>query len=197
MSETSFCTAIFNSSGGGHHTDVNVLVELCRPAQSVKSSDQTKVLTVGSVVAQVYQLKNGELQNVVIELEAPCVGLLRNGRSFLIGCMNNIIHQYQMKVGWLADGIGFACVSRDVICDESSSTWLVSTVLYASKSQGKKTYSIYLPAPLLAMEAMKISKKQSLIYAVALSNGKPPPLLSNVFYSKSHLAGRHTSVVSS
>jgi len=54
-----------------------------------------------SVVAcrdgKVFQLKNGEVQSTVIELEHQCVGLLRNQKSILIGCMNNTIHNYQMK----------------------------------------------------------------------------------------------------
>ena len=45
------------------------------------------------------QLKNGEVQSgASIELEAACVALLRNQKSFIIGCMNQTIHQYQMKV---------------------------------------------------------------------------------------------------
>mmetsp|Transcript_13561 Transcript_13561/g.32115 ORF Transcript_13561/g.32115 Transcript_13561/m.32115 type:complete len:420 (-) Transcript_13561:85-1344(-) len=84
---------------------------------------------------KVYQLKNGVVQSTVIELEAQCVGLLRNHKSFLIGCMNNVIHHYHMK--------------------------------------GSKTYSLYLPAAILDMVAMKANKKMQTIFAVALGNGAP------------------------
>mmetsp|Transcript_20772 Transcript_20772/g.53229 ORF Transcript_20772/g.53229 Transcript_20772/m.53229 type:complete len:619 (+) Transcript_20772:542-2398(+) len=96
---------------------------------------------------KIYQLKNGELQSVVIELEAPCVGLLRNAKTFIIGCMSNTIHQYQMK--------------------------------------GKKTYSVYLPAALVALEAVNTGQRAQTIYAAALGNGEVR------LYNEKHLVAVH------
>jgi hypothetical protein len=38
--------------------------------------------------------RNGEVQQNIIQLEAPAVGLVRMGANIMVGCMNNVVHSY-------------------------------------------------------------------------------------------------------
>eukprot|EP00736_Rhodelphis_marinus_P010114 Rmarinus@m.24802 len=45
----------------------------------------------------VYTIKNGELTGNVIELESQPCGLVRIGKSIIVGCMSHVIHSFHLK----------------------------------------------------------------------------------------------------
>ncbi len=46
----------------------------------------------------IYTVKNGELSGIAIELDVQPIGLVRIDRHILVGCMNNVIHAFQIRV---------------------------------------------------------------------------------------------------
>lgn len=92
-------------------------------------------ITVAGRDGKLYSIRNGELQQTIIQLESPAVGLVRMNKNVMVGCMNNIVHNYQPN--------------------------------------GHKNYSVYLPAPILAMQRLEVaSARMSKCLLVALSNGE-------------------------
>mmetsp|Transcript_47681 Transcript_47681/g.152835 ORF Transcript_47681/g.152835 Transcript_47681/m.152835 type:complete len:596 (+) Transcript_47681:319-2106(+) len=83
----------------------------------------------------IYTIKNGEVTGTVVELEAQPVGLVRSGKSILVGCMNNVLYSYHIK--------------------------------------GKKNYSIYLPASIVAMELLEVVRQRMVkCLVVGMANGE-------------------------
>lgn len=92
-------------------------------------------IVVASRNGHIYTIKNGELTGVVIELESQPCGLVRTSKNILVGCMNNVVHNFHVK--------------------------------------GKKNYSLYLPAPIVCMEALNVVRARMVkCLIVSLSNGE-------------------------
>lgn len=45
----------------------------------------------------IYTIKNDELSGLVIELESQPCGLVRTAKNILVGCMNNVVHNFHVK----------------------------------------------------------------------------------------------------
>lgn len=91
-------------------------------------------ITVAGRDGKLYHIKNGELTQVIIQLEAHPVGLVRLSKHVAVGCMNDAIHAYQPN--------------------------------------GDKSWSVYLPANILAMQRMEVTgARMTKGFIVALSNG--------------------------
>eukprot|EP01006_Ploeotia_vitrea_P050077 TRINITY_DN67408_c1_g1_i1.p1 TRINITY_DN67408_c1_g1~~TRINITY_DN67408_c1_g1_i1.p1 ORF type:complete len:609 (-),score=85.28 TRINITY_DN67408_c1_g1_i1:410-2236(-) len=83
----------------------------------------------------IYNIKNGDLQANVIELESQPCGLARVDKSIVVGTMSNVLHSFHIK--------------------------------------GKKQYSIYLPASITNICALRMDTMRATKAAiVALSNGE-------------------------
>eukprot|EP00798_Chlamydomonas_sp_ICE-L_P006017 gene6017-5322_t len=52
-------------------------------------------ITVAARDGKVYTIRNGEVSQTIIQLEAAAVGLIRLGKNFMVGCMNDVVHSYQ------------------------------------------------------------------------------------------------------
>jgi len=52
-------------------------------------------ITVAARDGKVYTVRNGEVSQTIIQLEAPAVGLVRMNNNFMVGCMNDVVHNYQ------------------------------------------------------------------------------------------------------
>ncbi|KAJ9510374.1 hypothetical protein QJQ45_015847 [Haematococcus lacustris] len=84
---------------------------------------------------KLYLVRNGELQQTIIQLEAPAVGLVRMGPHTMVGCMNSVVHSYT--------------------------------------NNGHKNFTIYLPAPILAMQRLEVTaQRMTKALVVALRNGE-------------------------
>ncbi|GIL69347.1 hypothetical protein Vretimale_13465 [Volvox reticuliferus] len=92
-------------------------------------------ITVAGRDGKLYHIRNGELTQTIIQLEAQPVGLVRLQKHVAVGCMNDVIHAYQPT--------------------------------------GRKSWSIYLPCHILAMQRMEVtSQRMTKALVVALSNGE-------------------------
>ncbi|GIL48849.1 hypothetical protein Vafri_5272 [Volvox africanus] len=92
-------------------------------------------ITVAGRDGKLYHIRNGELTQTIIQLEAQPVGLVRLQKHVAVGCMNDVIHAYQPS--------------------------------------GHKSWSIYLPCHILAMQRMEVtSQRMTKALVVALSNGE-------------------------
>ncbi|KXZ45593.1 BBS1 protein [Gonium pectorale] len=92
-------------------------------------------ITVAGRDGKLYHIRNGELQQTIIQLEAQPVGLVRLVKHVAVGCMNDVIHAYQPN--------------------------------------GTKSWSIYLPCHILAMQRMEVTgQRMTKALLVALSNGE-------------------------
>ncbi|EFJ41176.1 Bardet-Biedl syndrome protein 1 [Volvox carteri f. nagariensis] len=92
-------------------------------------------ITVAGRDGKLYHIRNGELTQTIIQLEAQPVGLVRLSKHVAVGCMNDVIHAYQPN--------------------------------------GHKSWSIYLPCHILAMQRMEVtSQRMTKALVVALSNGE-------------------------
>ncbi|GLC45690.1 Bardet-Biedl syndrome 1 protein [Pleodorina starrii] len=92
-------------------------------------------ITVAGRDGKLYHVRNGELTQTIIQLEAQPVGLVRLAKHVAVGCMNDVIHAYQPN--------------------------------------GHKSWSIYLPCHILAMQRMEVtSQRMTKALVVALSNGE-------------------------
>lgn len=45
--------------------------------------------------------RDGQLQQSIIQLETPVVGLARVGRQIMVACMNEVVHSYQVRLSIL------------------------------------------------------------------------------------------------
>lgn len=45
----------------------------------------------------IYTVKNNEVSGLVIELESQPCGLVRTAKNILVGCMNNVVHNFHVK----------------------------------------------------------------------------------------------------
>eukprot|EP00877_Chromochloris_zofingiensis_P001275 jgi/Chrzof1/11148/Cz05g25190.t1 len=54
-------------------------------------------ITVAARNGVLYNIKSGVLSKTVIQLEAQPVGLVRIGKSIIVGCMNDVVHCYTGK----------------------------------------------------------------------------------------------------
>jgi len=45
----------------------------------------------------IYTIRNNELSGLVIELESQPCGLVRTAKNILVGCMNNVVHNFHVK----------------------------------------------------------------------------------------------------
>ena len=45
----------------------------------------------------IYTIKNNEVSGLVIELESQPCGLVRTAKNILVGCMNNVVHNFHVK----------------------------------------------------------------------------------------------------
>ncbi|GFR47769.1 hypothetical protein Agub_g9536 [Astrephomene gubernaculifera] len=92
-------------------------------------------ITVAGRDGKLYHIRNGELTQTIIQLEAQPVGLVRLLKHVAVGCMNDVIHAYQPT--------------------------------------GHKSWSIYLPAHILAMQRMEVAgQRGTKALLVALANGE-------------------------
>lgn len=107
-------------------------------------------ITVAARDGRLYTIRNGKLSSAVVQLEALPVGLVRQNKTILVGCMNDTIHSYNSK--------------------------------------GRKAYTIYLPAPLVAMEGMDVqAARPAACLLAALANGELR------VYNDRHLVATHTT----
>ncbi|PNH05290.1 Bardet-Biedl syndrome 1 protein [Tetrabaena socialis] len=92
-------------------------------------------ITVAGRDGKLYNIRNGELSQTIIQLEAQPVGLVRLVKHVAVGCMNDVIHAYQ--------------------------------------PDGHKSWSIYLPCHILAMQRMEVTgQRNTKGLVVALANGE-------------------------
>ncbi|KAG2484587.1 hypothetical protein HYH03_016628 [Edaphochlamys debaryana] len=92
-------------------------------------------ITVAGRDGKLYHIRNGELQQTIIQLEAQPVGLVRLVKHVAVGCMNDVIHAYQPN--------------------------------------GHKSWSIYLPTHILAMQRMEVTgQRMTKALVVSLANGE-------------------------
>ncbi|GFR47660.1 hypothetical protein Agub_g9403 [Astrephomene gubernaculifera] len=92
-------------------------------------------ITVAGRDGKLYHIRNGELTQTIIQLEAQPVGLVPLLKHVAVGCMNDVIHAYQPT--------------------------------------GHKSWSIYLPAHILAMQRMEVAGQcGTKALLVALANGE-------------------------
>ncbi|KAG2451137.1 hypothetical protein HYH02_004404 [Chlamydomonas schloesseri] len=92
-------------------------------------------ITVAGRDGKLYHIKNGELSQTIIQLEAQPVGLVRLAKHVAVGCMNDVVHAYTPT--------------------------------------GHKSWSLYLPCHILAMQRMEVTgQRNTKALVVALSNGE-------------------------
>jgi hypothetical protein len=111
----------------------------------------------------------------VIELETQPCGIVLLGKSILVGCMDNCIHSYLVKVQHSSGCYALhnapavfmkLYLKAYAVCVQlqarSHAQWLkFLPVHYSFVSQGKKNYSIYLPSPISNMEALVMKEPRT------------------------------------
>lgn len=52
-------------------------------------------ITAAGRDGKLYTIRNGEVQQTIIQLESPPVGLVKVSKNIVVGCMNDVMHNYQ------------------------------------------------------------------------------------------------------
>lgn len=52
-------------------------------------------ITVAGRDGKLYTIRNAKVEQTIIQLESPPVGLVKLGKNILVGCMNDVMHSYQ------------------------------------------------------------------------------------------------------
>lgn len=64
----------------------------CSTAQGAACFALAQTCVLASALAR----RNGGVQQAIIQLETPVVGMVRLGKSIMVACMNDVVHSYQV-----------------------------------------------------------------------------------------------------
>jgi len=81
-------------------TGVRNKFQLSSPPAFVASTGLLDVdyrIVVACRDGHIYTIRNNELSGLVIELESQPCGLVRTAKNILVGCMNNVVHNFHVK----------------------------------------------------------------------------------------------------